>query len=457
LNAPLTILVLGILLAAAAFFLRGRGGTAWLIAAGGAALLGAVALGVVLGEPFELLGLGVKLEAQWIVLGRSLVLGPSSRRLVGFVLTSGALLLAAGWIAGAPRRMAPVGLLVLLALAAAMMVDPALFAPSFVAAAAILGCLLLVHPGAASGRGPSRIMLTYTFGMMAILLAAWFIEVGGATSAAEGPARTAGATLGLGAAILLGTPPFHTWLAATSDEAHPAVFVFLGVLLPCAGLFLLMTSLAGLAWLRADPLAYSFLRGMGLLMVGFGSVWCVAERRAAHLASYLLLIDLGVSLLAMSAGSPEGLRVALGMSGVRVLGAAAWAAGAGNLFAAAPRAGEGRPVRWSAAAAALAGAMSLAGTPLTIGFPGRWMTIAILRETSPLAAAAVALSMAAAVWSVFRWGRTLAGMPRQLPPSLPRARRAALWAAAVLVVALGVFPGWLYAWAVRSFAGAAGA
>jgi hypothetical protein len=104
--------------------LRGRGGVPWLIAAGGSVLLAAVALGIVLGQPFEFMGLGLRLEAGWTFLGRALVLRPDNRTLVSFVFLSGAVLLAAGWASDAPRRLASIGLLMLLALAAAMMIQP---------------------------------------------------------------------------------------------------------------------------------------------------------------------------------------------------------------------------------------------------------------------------------------------------------------------------------------------
>ena len=80
-SAPLLLLILGTVLAVAAFALRARGWIPWLIAAGGSLLLAAVALGIVLGEPFEVMGVGIRLEAGWTFLGRSLVLRPENRAL----------------------------------------------------------------------------------------------------------------------------------------------------------------------------------------------------------------------------------------------------------------------------------------------------------------------------------------------------------------------------------------
>jgi hypothetical protein len=173
------ILTLGAILALAGFVLRGRVATASFIAALGAVLLGAVALGVVLGEPFQVLGFGVKLEPGWSVLGRSLILGPGNRAAIGFVFISGALPLAGSAAADAPRRLGSIGLLILLLLAAALMVRPFVFSPTFIAAAAILGCLVVVRPDGRPGRAAPRLLVVYILGMIAILSAGWLIEVGG--------------------------------------------------------------------------------------------------------------------------------------------------------------------------------------------------------------------------------------------------------------------------------------
>jgi formate hydrogenlyase subunit 3/multisubunit Na+/H+ antiporter MnhD subunit len=450
LNAPLLILVLGVLLALAALALRGRGWVPWLIAAVGSALLGAVALGIILGEPFEVLGIGIRLEATWTLLGRSLVLRPDSRALVGFIFFSGALLLAAGWAADAPRRFASVGLLMLLALAAAMMVQPFVFAPTLIAAAAILGCLVVLRADGAPGRASPRLMVSYTLGMMAILIAGWMIEVGGVTVSAESPVRSASILLVLGLAILLTTPPFHTWLTASADEAHPLAFAAVAILLQTAGLFLLVHSLVSYAWLREDPLVYVFLRGVGVLMLGLGGLWCLVERRAARLIGYALVADLGVSLLALSTGETDGIRIALGTAASRPLSLALWAAGTANLFVVDAGPARERRIRPLAAAAGLVGAFSLAGLPLTAGFPGRWSTLANAQGVDLLVVGAVIFGTAATWLAIARWAWRLAQHRTADPPGLDAGRSVLLVTGCAAIFLLGWMPGWLFGWATAS-------
>ena len=132
-NGPLLILVLGGNLALVAYVLRGRRAIAFGIAAGGVALLGAVAIGLVLGSPIQIFSIGVKLESEWVVLGRSLVLGASNRLSVGFIFLTGSIFLVAGLVGGAPRRLPAAGIGVMVALAAALMVQPFVFSPAFIA------------------------------------------------------------------------------------------------------------------------------------------------------------------------------------------------------------------------------------------------------------------------------------------------------------------------------------
>jgi formate hydrogenlyase subunit 3/multisubunit Na+/H+ antiporter MnhD subunit len=236
------------------------------------------------------------------------------------------------------------------------------------------------------------------------------------------------------------------------------VFAFAVVALQTAGLFLLVDSLAAYAWMRSDPLVYTFLEGVGILMVGLGGLWALVERRGPRLIGYALLVDFGISLLAMSLGSPAGYRIAMGMAAVRPLSVAVWGAGFANLYAPGRHA-EGAPtsVRPIAAAAAMLGALSLAGLPLTAGFAGRWMTLVGAQGKSPLVAAAVLFGIAATWLSVGRWGWTsLRSHPPESESTLPRARRVVMGIGIAAVILLGLLPGWLFAWGLPALAGLAG-
>jgi formate hydrogenlyase subunit 3/multisubunit Na+/H+ antiporter MnhD subunit len=60
-----------------------------------------------------------------------------------------------------------------------------------------------------------------------------------------------------------------------------------------------------------------------------------------------------------------------------------------------------------ATAAALLGVLSLAGLPLTAGFPWRWILMAQSSESSNPGAILMVISMFATLWVVLRWTRVL--------------------------------------------------
>lgn len=438
-NAPLLILTFGISLSTASFAWRGRTVAAPLVAALGAALLGALALGAVLGEPFEVLGVGFKLEPGWSVLGRSLVLDAENRPWVGFIFLSGAMLLAAAAMAGTLRRTAAIGLLMLLALTAALMVRPFVFSPVFLAAGAILGCLLVVRPSGGSGRAPARLLIAYVLAMMAILVAGWLIETRGVTSSPETPARSAVVLLALGSAILVMTPPAHTWLTAAADEAHPMAMVLVATSLQASGLMFLVSLLRAYAWVRGEPLMFEFLRGAGLVMILVGGLSASGERRMPRVAAYAMLIDFGVSLLALGAGNLAGVTVAVGMAATRTLSAAVWGLGFVGLRPSAQ--GEAAPDpgvnRW-ARMASLAGLLSLAGVPLTAGFPGRWLVLTEM--IGPVEALVVLLAAWATAGAALRGWNSTHGETRAESTGWPTVPKAALATGVALLVILGLLP-----------------
>lgn len=454
-NGPLLILILGGLLALLAYLLRARRAIAFGLAAGGSALLGGVAVGLVLGSPIQILSIGLKLEPEWLVLGRSFVLGESNRLSVGFIFLTGSVLLVAGMVSGAPRRLPAAGIGVMAALAAALMVQPFVFSPALIAAAAITASVTLGRPDGASGRAPARLLVAYTLAMMVMLLAGWLVEVGGVEGLAEIPTRPASLLLVVGLAIVIVAPPFHTWLTAAGEESHPLAFGFAAILFQSAGLVLLLRSLDAYAWMRTDPLVTEFLRGAGLLMIVLGSLWCLAERRAGRLVAYALIVDFGVSLLAVANLSVEGYTVALGMLVARALAVVVVSLGISGLGGRTGADGMESSAGYHRAAlvGAMAGGLSLAGFPLTAGFPGRWQTLLLEAGADSVSAIAISLSVAAVSLAFARWGRDVLAGGEPASTGLRDGARFLLWAGTAFILILGLASAAPLAWGTAALAG----
>ncbi|TFH33193.1 MAG: hypothetical protein E4G99_11790, partial [Anaerolineales bacterium] len=225
--------------------------------------------------------------------------------------------------------------------------------------------------------GAVRIMVLYTFAMLSILLSGWMIETGSGTVIAPGGGTRAAIVLGFGFAILMAIPPFHIWLTAAVQDANAFVLAFITVVLQGAGFFSVLRFLDAYAWLRQDPIFSSGLQTISAGTILLASLWALSTMDLRKVFSYAIVADMGVILLALSHTSPEGTRIALALFGSRVFAIAVLALGLTLLSQKTTQwRGSGRKHPF-AALSILVGLLSLAGFPLTAGFPGRWALLSL--------------------------------------------------------------------------------
>ncbi len=455
-NAPLLIFGGTLAFALAVLLVRREREMPALIAAGGAALLALFVLGVRLDEPFGLLGLPVKITGVWGILGRSFTLADQNRAAIGFLYLAGAFIFGGGWAASPGRYFYTVGLVVLGLLSASLLVQPFLFAAVFLELAAMGMVIMLVTPDHPAVRGGLRLIILYTLAMMAILLAGWTLEAAGLTAGVPESASRATVLLVVGFAVIMAVPPFHVWLPASAPRANPYALTFVIVILQSAGLFFLLRFLDSYVWLRTGVGLMSVVRWTGAIMIVYGGISALAQRNLSSTVAYALLVDFGAVLLAVSSASPSGYQLALGLTGARVVSLAVWALGAqilgtgfgGDTAAHLSGAAYGMPLP---AAAALVGALSVAGIPLTAGFPGRWGLLSVLATTRPLAGLALLGGMLAVTLAMLRWIGTFLREPEAGPIPVPlRNERILLGTGIALCVVLGVFPQLLYPWVIQA-------
>jgi formate hydrogenlyase subunit 3/multisubunit Na+/H+ antiporter MnhD subunit len=456
-SAPLLLLAgTGLLAAIAA---AGKGHSMWspLVSALGAGLLGAFALMVSVDLPFNIIGMPIKLTRTMVILGRTLTLADDIRAEIGFLYISSAFLFAGGWPAKAHRYLYPAGLLCLGLVAASLLVRPFVFAAIFLELAAIMCFLILATPEYPAWRGGLRLLSVYTLAMLAILLTGWMLEIAGIAGGATSLTSKATLLLGLGFAVLMAVPPFHLWLPPAADKAHPYGMAFVALVLQSAGLFFMLRFLDTYPWLRGNPGLYQAIRDAALIMIVLGGSLAVAQQTMTRMMAYSLVADFGVALLAVASGVPDGYQLALGITGARVVGLSVWALGLSviwnrtdaqhGVIGAARRMPE-------AALAALIGAASLAGLPLTAGFPGRWGLLSILAPSDLMASLGVGLGILLLGGATLRWARKMLDggeSPERRPR--PLGERLFLISGAGLCLLLGLFPQAMYPWIVRVAAG----
>lgn len=261
--------------------------------------------------------------------------------------------------------------------------------------------------------------------------------------------------LGLGFVILMFVPPFHYWLPSVADKVNPYSLAFVAIILQSSGMFFLLRFLDNFAWMRADPLISSAIQAAGILMIAFGTVVAIAQTSFLKVAIYVLLADIGVSLLAIGSDLESGTEIAIGLTSVRVISLALWGLGAAIMSSSGFSSGAGRAAPF-AAAAALIGLLSLAGQPLTAGFPWRWTILDQTSESSATGALLMVVSMLAILWAVLKWTRVLfESVPAEEEIESMAAGRVAVALLAGSCLLLGILPQLAMPWVSQATAGLA--
>jgi formate hydrogenlyase subunit 3/multisubunit Na+/H+ antiporter MnhD subunit len=365
---------------------------------------------------------------------------------VTFLYLAGAFLFGGSWAAKTGRSFHAVGLASLGAVAGSLMIRPFLFAAVFLEVAAMGAVLILAGSSEGARRGALRLLALYTMGMLATLLAGWQVEILGAAGGSVRQALQTTVLLGLGFSILMAIPPFHHWLPSSAESAHPYELALVVVLLQSAGLFFLLRFLDGYQWIRDNLQLFGAMRGAGAAMVVAGALLAAAQPRLSRALAYSLIAGLGVCLIAVGVRSAEGYQLAVGLVAAQAIGLAVCALGlasllrlgGGDRLSGLRGAGRRSPL---AAGAAFAGLLTLAGFPLTAGFPARWALLQGLAQEDAAAAAAVVLGSAALAAAALRWlGALLDGTPSDGASSLGLGERVFLAGGILSCAVLGVFP-----------------
>jgi formate hydrogenlyase subunit 3/multisubunit Na+/H+ antiporter MnhD subunit len=448
------MLVLGatLLLAVLVVALRREAVAAWLATSLGTGVVAAV---VFLARPDSAL---LPLGGTWVLLGRSLELGDANRAIVGFVYLVAGFMFLGARVARPGRLFYAAGLLVTGLAAASLMAVPFLYAALFLEGMALVAVLILYPPERGAARGPLRMVVLYTLGMMALLTAGWQAESLGSGTVSAEAARTATVLAVVGFALLLAAPPFHLWFPTAASHSHPYSLAFVILIAQAGAVFLVLRFFDAYAWLRQDQGLFDAARWIGVGIAVFASVWAMAQRSLARTAVYAVMADTAVVLLAFSARTAEGFQLVLGLSAARVIGLGVWSMGASTL----QNAGAGDSAEALAgiayraplaSTAIIVGLLSIAGFPLTAGFPGRW---AVMAGGGP-AAYAVVGAIGAISLAAVRWTSTALRTPPEgeLPsPAMPE--RFFLSAGILLCLLLGLFPQLLYPWVIEALSGLSG-
>jgi NADH:ubiquinone oxidoreductase subunit 2 (subunit N) len=423
------------------------------------ALIAAMVILMPMDEPISILGLSLRMSSRWQVLGRSFVLDSNNRAAIGYLYLAGGFILAGAWIAQPIRIFFASGLVILALGAASLMINPFLYAAIFLEMVAIVSLLILSSRRKGRSRGGIRLLTLSTFAMIVILLVGRMMDLGTIEIENLGLIDEIILLLGIGLAILLAVPPFHSWIPVSSEETHPFALTFVTVVLQGAGFFLLLQFMHNYEWLGQNDVVFRAIQIAGATMAWLCALWSAVQHRMARFGSFALLSDLGVMLVAVGSGTLEGYQLALGISGARVVILACWSFGMSYTWHTIgdrqedTTGGEGS-IPSLAKAAVIFSMMSFAGLPMTAGFPGRWGVLNLLTPSNIYPWMAIIASMGLLSLAAFRCARgLLMNASGNVIFTIHRREKIYLAGGILLGLLIGIFPQLLFPWVSRAISG----
>lgn len=388
-NTPLIWILLPGSSAIVFYFLRKREQTTMVSGILLSSLLAILGWQIPIGERISLGPLSFELGDTLSVLGRHFTLGASDRPVFVLIYLAVAFWFIGSAVARVNRLFVPITLGIAALLTGALAVEPFLYAALLIEMAVLLSLPLFVPPGKSVSRGTLRYLVYQTLGMPFLLLSGWALA-GLETNPGDSVLIVrASLLMGLGFAFILGIFPFHTWIPMIAEEADPYIAAFIFFELPLAISLFGLDFLERYAWLRSATGMYELLRLTGGLMVFFGGLWAAFQTHLGRMMGYAVMVEIGLSLLALGTGAPAGdmnpvLDTFFSLLLPYGLALAVWALALVSIRELAPdlrfRSVTGIAGSLPLASGALSLAhLSMAGFPLLAGFPvqlGLWENLA---------------------------------------------------------------------------------
>ncbi|MCC6146208.1 MAG: hypothetical protein IT308_01435 [Anaerolineaceae bacterium] len=308
-SAPQIWIGFPLLLSAILFVLRKQTGVVWIIAIASNILFALLAFFLPAGRPVDLGLFLLPIEDSLVVLGRRFILDGGDRQFLGLIFALGAFWFGGGRVVQANRNFVPLGMTVMALLAAALAVEPFLYAALLVEMAVLVSVPILSPPGQPVKQGLFRFLIFQTLAMPFILIAGWAAGAVEANPAAPHLLQQAVVLLALGFAFWLAVFPFYNWMPLLVSQTNPFVASFIVLTLNTLVFLLSLDFLDAFSWLRSSDLLYPALRLVGTLMVVTAGIWTVFQQDLTRVLAYTLIMENGFSLLALSLNNYVGFQI----------------------------------------------------------------------------------------------------------------------------------------------------
>lgn len=322
---------------------------------------------------------------EWAVFGRTLTLTPGLQATLPALYLGAGLLALLSSVLPQGRVFVPVMLALLAPLAGGLLAAP--FSLSVLPLIIVAGLAVwLIQAGRERPtRAAWRFLTVYILAAAPLLVVGWITD-----SDLAGFSGSAWRYYLLGSLILLGGFPFYAWVQPLLEDAPPLAWAALLGLVQWAVIILVAAVLTRNPVLSRNEALLSALRASGAATMGAAGLLAAQpwlsrawDRLTLGRAfAYLLLVDMGASLILMAAPSPANLTLLLWQHVARFISLALMGAGAAWLAQTTADASHSLKRAPWATILLLYGALSLAGLPLTPGGVVRWRILVALADSS---------------------------------------------------------------------------
>ncbi len=357
------------------------------ISAGIALSLTLLALFMKVDQAIEISGLSIKVSSTFSVLGRQLIILDSDQPMIALLFG-----ITAFWIVGSLSNktlgiFGPAALMITSLLAAALSVEPFLYASLLIEGAALVIVMLFTYHRSTIKQGVLRFLVFQTIGMPLMLLTGWMLS--GLETGTANPEQVNRAItfMGLGFAFILAIFPLYSWVPMLAEEEDPYISGFVFLLLTTTGLFFILTFLDRFSWLIEDVEINRLLIYAGVLMVSTGGVWAAFQKNIARMFGYAIIVENGFALIAIGLITQRSLGVFANLFLCNSIAFGLWTLGL-KLIKDRTKSLNLVDVRGSihqqylAAIAIVVAQFSIGGLPLLAGFPLRVVLIEELSKVS---------------------------------------------------------------------------
>lgn len=288
------------------FLIRKKRLLAIYLAGGLCTFLAILAFTVKIGQVFPMGPSSWEINSTMNILGRAFILEDGDRTLIALIYGMGAVWFFGSRISATNNEFTPNGLGIIALLTAAFSVQPFLYSALIIEIAVLISIPMLIQPSNLLEIGVSRYLIFQTIAMPFILLAGWGFEQATISSNSAQINLFSAVLLGFGFSLWLAVFPFYTWVPLLAETGHPYAAGFIFALFPTTVQLILVDFINNYSWLRSTAIINSASQLMGVVMIVISGLWAAFHKSLLRLFGYLVLVDIGFSLIAFSSNSHVG-------------------------------------------------------------------------------------------------------------------------------------------------------